>query len=209
MAYIFAIHVPIAGMSLVPVIMKWPLVLLPVHIVFLELIIDPACSVIFEAEGEEADIMSRPPRNPRDKLFNRHMIGLSILQGLSVFAIVLVVFWAARARGHSDADARALTFTTLVVANLSLIFTNRSWSRTIFSTLSRSNPALWWVTGGTLVLLPVLLYAPFLRNLFRFSTLHPLDLLVCLSAGVVSIVWFEVLKLVSGRRLTFDGASRA
>jgi Ca2+-transporting ATPase len=72
-AYIFAIHVPIAGMSLIPVLLNWPLVLLPVHVVFLELIIDPACSVVFEAESEEADVMSRPPRNPQERLFSRRL----------------------------------------------------------------------------------------------------------------------------------------
>jgi Ca2+-transporting ATPase len=92
MAYILAVHVPIAGLSLVPVLLKWPLVLLPVHIVFLELIIDPVCSVVFEAEREEADIMDRPPRNPKEPLFGRKTILISLLQGLSVLAVTLGVF---------------------------------------------------------------------------------------------------------------------
>ena len=89
-AYILAIHVPIAGMSLIPVLLKWPLVLFPVHIVFLELIIDPACSIVFEAEPEEANVMNRPPRNPQEPLFSRKTLAVSMLQGVSVLLIVLL-----------------------------------------------------------------------------------------------------------------------
>ncbi len=88
MAYIFAVHVPIAGMSLLPVLFQWPLALLPVHIVFLELIIDPACSIVFEAEAEEADVMRRPPRDPRARLFGWRTLTLSLAQGLVVLALV-------------------------------------------------------------------------------------------------------------------------
>jgi Ca2+-transporting ATPase len=199
MTYIFAIHVPIAGMSLLPVLFQWPLVLFPVHIVFLELIIDPACSIVFEAEPEETNIMNRPPRNPQEPLFGRRTVVLSLLQGLSVLGILLVVFSIALFRGQGEADARTLTFTTLIVANLALIFTNRSWSRSIRSTLRSANSALRWVFGGALVFLGLVLYIPFLRTLFHFSFLHPTDLLICLGAGGVSILWFEWLKSLQQR----------
>jgi len=200
MAYILAIHVPIAGMTLLPVLFKWPLVLLPVHIVFLELIIDPACSIVFEAEPEEKDVMNRPPRNPQEPLFGRRTIVLSLLQGLMVLAIVLCVFSIAMYRGQREIEARALTFTTLIVANISLILTNRSWSRTILATLRSPNGALRWVLGSTLVLLGLVLYVPFLREVFHFATLHPNDLLICLFAGVFSILWFEGLKILRHRK---------
>jgi P-type Ca2+ transporter type 2C len=198
-AYIFAIHVPIAGMSLIPVLLGWPLVLLPVHIVFLELIIDPACSIIFEAEPDEVGIMNRPPRNPKESLFGIKTLALCILQGVVVLLIVLAVFYIAMYRGQGELDARALTFCTLIIANLGLILTNRSWSRTIISTLRSPNKALWWVVGGTLLFLGMVLYFPFLRDLFRFSKLHPVDLTICLGAGVLSIMWFEVLKMLNRR----------
>ena len=203
-AYIFAIHVPIAGMSLIPVLLKWPLVLSPVHIVFLELIIDPACSVVFEAEPEEANVMNRPPRNPKEPLFSRRTLVMSLLQGVSVLLIVLAVFGIALSRGQGELEARALTFTTLIIANLGLILTNRSWSRTILSTLRSPNAALWWVLGGAAVFLGLVLYLPVLRSLFRFSILHPIDLAICLAAGVVSILWFEGLKMVNGRQKRFS-----
>ncbi|MCX5918575.1 MAG: cation-translocating P-type ATPase [Deltaproteobacteria bacterium] len=200
MAYILAIHIPIAGMSLLPVLLKWPLVLFPVHIVFLELVIDPACSIAFEAEPEEKDIMHRPPRDPRKPLFNGSMVALSLLQGLSVLMILLVVFLFSLYRGQGIQEARALTFTTLVAANLSLILTNRSWSRTIWATLRSANVALGWVFGGAVVLLLLVLYVPFLRKLFHFTFLHPDDLLICFFAGVCSILWFEGLKAFKKRR---------
>ncbi len=199
MAYILAIHLPIAGMSLLPVLLKWPLVLFPVHIVFLELIIDPACSIVFEAEPEEKDIMNRPPRNPKRPLFNKRMLALSLLQGLSVLGILVVVFYIALYRGRGAMEARTLTFTTLIVANLALILTNRSWSRTIWANFRSSNAALGWVIGGTVIFLGVVLYLPFFRKLFHFNTLHPDDLLICLFAGVFSILWFEVLKVLRVR----------
>ncbi|MCJ7593454.1 MAG: cation-translocating P-type ATPase, partial [Desulfobacterales bacterium] len=201
--YIFAIHVPIAGMSLIPVLLQWPLVLLPVHVVFLELIIDPACSLVFEAESEEADVMSRPPRNPQERLFSRRTLVMSLMQGTSVLIIILGVFAIALYRGQGELEARALTFTTLIIANLGLILSNRSRSRTILDTLSSPNTALWWVLGGAAVFLGAVLYIPTLRSLFRLSTLHFVDLLICLCAGVVSIIWFEGLKMIKGRKVPF------
>ena len=199
-AYIFAIHVPIAGMSLIPVLLQWPLVLLPVHVVFLELIIDPACSVVFEAESEEDDVMSRPPRNPQERLFSRNTLVMSLMQGMSVLLIILGVFAISLYRGQGELEARALTFTTLIIANLGLILTNRSQSRTILETLKSPNTALWWVLGGAAVFLGAVLYIPALQSLFRLATLHFVDLLVCLCAGVVSIMWFEGLKIIKRRK---------
>ncbi len=195
MAYIFAIHVPIAGMSLLPVLLKWPLVLLPVHIVFLELIIDPACSIVFEAEPEEKGLMNSPPRDPKKPLFNYRMLTLSLLQGVSVLAIVVAVYMIALYKGLGASEARTLTFTTLIIANLGLILTNRSWSRTILATFRSPNAALGWVIGGALLFLGLALYLPFFRHLFHFRTLHPDDLLICLFAGIFSILWFEGLKV--------------
>lgn len=194
MAFIFAIHVPIAGIALVPVLAHWPLVLMPVHIVFLELIIDPACSIVFEAEPEEPDVMRRPPRNASQPLFDRSLIGLSVLQGAGVLAVILGVFGIALGRGMEEPEARALAFATLVVANLSLIHTNRSWTRPIFGTLRSASAPLWWVTGGALLFLGVVLYAPFFRDLFRFAPLDGLGVFTTIAAGITSVIWFEALK---------------
>ena len=201
MAYILAVHVPIAGMSLIPVILKTPLVLLPMHIVFLELVIDPACSLVFEAEKEEADIMERPPRTSEDSLFSRKTATISFFQGLSVLVVVLAVFLMSYYGGDSETHSRALTYTTLIFANLGLIFMNRSWSRTIFKSLELPNKTLWYVSGGALFFLGVILYLPFGRDLFKFSPLSFTDILLCLGAGFLSILWFEVWKIFHQRHL--------
>lgn len=200
MAYTLAVHVPIAGMSLIPVMFQWPLVLLPVHIAFLHLIIDPACTVVFEAEPEESNVMNRPPRNPKEPLFSRRTLRLALLQGMSSLVVLVLVFAIAYYRGNGELDARALAFTTLIVSNLSLILTNRSWSRTIPEMLRSPNRALWWVIGGGIIFLGLILYVPLLRHLFRFSFLHRDDLLVSLFSGILSILWFEGLKLWNRRR---------
>ena len=200
MAYIFAIHVPIAGLSLCAVLFRWPLILEPVHVAFLELIIDPACSVVFEAEEEEADVMRRPPRSSTEHLFNKRMVILSLLQGSGLLVILLAIFAIALHRGQGEADARTLTFTALVMGNLALIATNRSWSRNILAILRTPNPAMWWIAGGALVFLALVLYVPFLKALFHFSTLHPNDIALCVGAGLVSLTWFETLKAVQRRR---------
>jgi Ca2+-transporting ATPase len=201
MSYTVAIHIPIAGMSLIPVVFNWPLVLLPVHIVFLELIIDPACSVVFEAEREEADVMTRPPRSLAQPILDKKTVVFSLLQGIGVLLVVFGVYLSAIHRGRGEFDARALSFTTLIVANIGLIFTNRSWSRTIIQTLRTPNAALWWVTGGALTFLGIVLSVPFLLELFRFSRLNPIDLVICLAAGGVSILWFEAFKMLGMRRV--------
>ncbi|MFO7651146.1 MAG: cation-translocating P-type ATPase [bacterium] len=198
-AYIFSVHVPIAGMSLLPVLFGWPLVLLPVHVVFLELIIDPACSVVFESEPAEPDLMRRRPRRPDEPLFDRRTVTWSILQGMVVLVVVLAVYCITYWRGRGELEARALTFTTLIVANLGLILSNRSWSGPLLLSLWRPNRALWWVCGGATVFLGLVLYVPFLRDLFKFGVLHADDLLLCLGAGIAGIVPFELYKLV--RRL--------
>ncbi len=198
LAYVLAIHVPVLGLTLVPVLIGWPLVLMPVHIAFLHLIIDPACSVVFEAEPEEADVMRRPPRALEARLFGRQLLGISLSLGAVVTLILLVAFGVVRHTGGGDVEARTVTFTTLVLANLALIFTNRSWRRTV--TGARRNPTLRWIVGGTLLLLALILYTPSLRALFRFNVLHGIDLAICLGAAALSTLWFEARKAIRQAR---------
>jgi len=195
-AYIFAIHVPIAGISVIPVLLGWPLILLPVHVVFLELVIDPACSVVFESEPEEKQVMQRKPRLINKRLFDRSAAVISFIQGFVVLAIIVVVFVSALNRGLGEDGARTMAFASIVLANLALILTNRSWTHTIFGTLRSRNNSFWWILCGALLALALVLYVPQLRSFFRFSALQPLDLIICAGAAVLSISWFEVFKTV-------------
>ncbi|WP_293348096.1 MULTISPECIES: cation-translocating P-type ATPase [unclassified Microcoleus] len=200
MSYLIAIHIPIAGMSLIPVLFKLPLVLLPVHVAFLHLIIDPACSIVLEAEPAEATVMQRPPRNPKEPLFGKKTLSLAVLQGCGILAVVLAIFAIALYRRQGEFDARALTFTTLILANLALILSEGSTSRLSLKILKSPNPALWWVLGGGLLFLGLVLYVPFLRHLFSFSLLRAIDLAICLGGGLISLIWFELLKQTTKMR---------
>jgi Ca2+-transporting ATPase len=198
-SFVFAVHVPIAGVTLVPLLLGWPLLLMPVNVVFLELIIDPACSVAFEAEPEEENVMARPPRSPDERLFERKRVLLSLLQGFGVFVTTFAVYGAFLYFGHSEADSRGVGFSALVMGNLALIFTNRSWTLTVWQSLRSMNRSLWAIAIGTILALLLVLYVPLLRNLFHFSVLHPSDVLIAVLAGFFGVVWFEALKLVNGR----------
>jgi Ca2+-transporting ATPase len=194
-AFIFAVHVPIAGLSLLPVFFPgWPLLLLPVHIVFLELVIDPSCSLIFEAEEAEADVMRRPPRDPAERLFSLKSLGLALMEGGMSLAACLAVYFLACPTHGVDA-ARALTFTALVVSFVAIILANRSWTLSILASLKHPNTALWWVLGGTGAFLALVLVWPPAQRLFRFAPLHGMDLLQACAAGVASVLGFEVLKI--------------
>ena len=202
MAYILSIHIPIAGMSLIPIVFgNLPIVLWPVHIVFLELIIDPTCSVVFEGEGEEKDIMNRPPRPVEEPLFSFNKVMISVLQGLSVLSIVAAVYALALWLGKGENEVRALTFTTLIVSNLGLILINRSWSRSMIDMFKENNPALSFVIAGVFIVMGLTLYVPFLQKLFHFATLHFNDFVFCFIAGAVSIAWFELFKHFSRKKV--------
>jgi len=207
MMFIFSVHIPIAGMSLLPVLFKWPLALLPVHIVFLELIIDPACSVVFEMEADEADIMRRPPRRLEEPLFGRRMILTGLVQGLGVLAVVLAVYWFALSKGLGESEARMMSFASMVIANLGLILTNRSRTRSILAMLHVPNAALRWVVGGALAFLALVLALPFLQDIFSFGALHPWELVLVVGAGMVSILVSESVKTPVFQRV-FVGVSK-
>lgn len=202
MGYILAVHVPIAGLCLIPVLLHWPLILQPVHIVFLELIIDPTCSIVFEGEPEEADIMDRPPRDSSKPTFSRRVVLVSLLQGLGILVAVLAVFGIALyKRGLSESDARGLAFATLIFANVALILTNRSWTRSIVRTLRTPNKSVWWVIAGALGLLAVTLYVPVAARLFKMAAQHPTDMLIAAAVGISTVLWFELFKSLRPKAL--------
>jgi len=193
-AFVIAVHVPIVGMSVIPVFLGWPLLLLPVHILFLQLIIDPSCSIVFEAEPEEPDIMQKPPRPPDTSLFDRATVLLGCMQGAVALAALLVVYGVALQRGQSTEEARALAFTIMVLASLAFILASRSRSMRLSSILRPGNPALWWVVGGTLITLAAVLLVPLLRGLFKFGALHGDDIVIAAIAGVGCFVVAQCLK---------------
>ena len=198
MSYILAVHVPIAGAALLPVLLGWPTLMYPLHIAFLELVIDPACSLVFENEPSEADVMQRPPRDPQAPLFAGATLVWSLLQGLVVLLAVMGAYaWASGSL--AEPAARAFAFTTLVMGNLALIFSNRSSSASLWASLRVPNRALWMVAGVTTALLALTLYQPWVSRLFLFAPLPIVDVLRAAAIGLSSVVWFEAIKFARRR----------
>ena len=194
MGFIFAVHVPIAGLALLPLLFGLPILLGPMHIAFLEMVIDPVCSLVFEAETEEDDVMRRPPRAPNEPLYSRSLIGWSLVQGAFAFGLVAFIFVMAHMRGMPEDETRALAFFSLVLSIVSLIFVNRSFSASLVTALRRPNPALAWVLPAVVTMLGLTLIWPFASGLFRFGPLHLDDLALTFGAGLLVLVFLELLK---------------
>ncbi len=194
MGFIFAVHVPIAGLALLPLLTGLPILFGPMHIAFLEMVIDPVCSLVFEAETEEDDVMRRPPRAPDEPLFAMPLIVWGLLQGALAFAVAGGIFVIACGRGMPEAEVRALAFFSLVLAIVSLIFVNRSFSASLVTAFRRPNPALLLVLTAVTAMLGLTLLWPFASSLFRFGPLHADDLALTAAAGVTVLILLELLK---------------
>jgi len=193
-AYIVAVHVPVSGLALLPVLTGSPLVLLPLHIIFLELIIDPTSSLVFESEPAERDVMRRPPRPKAAALLPRSLMALALGQGVSVLAAgVGVWLWARQAAASPDA-VRTWVFCCLVSGNLGLIMVNRSFRTTFAGTLGTRNVPLWGMLVGASAVLALVLAVPAARQLMHFTTVESVPLAVSLLVGLLSLAWFELLK---------------
>ncbi len=194
LSYLLAVHVPIAGMSVLPVMFNMPLVLLPAHIALLHLIIEPASSIAFEIEPAHAGLMTEKPRDPKSSLFDRSLWFPSLTTGLCIFGSLVAVYFFALGRESSAGseaalEARALVFTTLIITNIILILMSRSGQVSLFASLSlRRNPVAGWIAGGSVLLLVLVLFVPALRELYGFSFLHPVDLVLCTAIGGLAVL---------------------
>ncbi len=201
--YVIAVHVPIAGLSLLPALFGWPLMLLPLHIVFLELIIDPACSMAFEAEAEEGDVMTRAPRDPSERLVDRKRFLVGIAQGASVLVAALVILLVARGAGLTDGTTRALGFSAIIGGNVALIGANLSWAAH-----RRGRP---WNRVALVVMviaiagLAATLFVGPLRSLFHFDPTPAPFVAGAFLVGFASLAWFEIAKRLHGAERFREG----
>lgn len=201
MGFILAVHVPIAGLALMPLLMGTPIVFGPLHIALMELLIDPVCALVFEAEPEEDDTMRRPPRPPSASLFSPAMLGWGLIQGLVAFAVVAAVYFGALGRGPDPENLRTLSFLALVGAVLGLIYVNRSYSASPWGALVRPNRALALVpVAVALVLAPILLWPP-AAAIFGFALPGAADLARVAGAAALGFLALEAVKRVLGPRL--------
>jgi len=194
--YIVAVHIPIAGLAVLPLLLGLPLILTPIHIAFLEMIIDPACSMVFEAEKEEDDVMRRPPRDPKSPLLLRKRILWALVQGLIALAILSGLLIAVSRAGMIEGDMRVLLFTSLVLINMGLILVNRSFKASLIRALLQPNRSLWILLGTVSVLLAIAILWPPARSLFHFGRLHWDDLSICAAVGVSSLILLDGIKSV-------------
>lgn len=200
MNYIITIHIPIAGMAILPILFNFPIIFMPLHIAFLEFIIDPTCSMVFEAQKEEANIMKRPPRKLNLPMFSLKSISFGVLQGIIVLLSVLSVFFFAINFGKSEAEIRTITFLAIVFSNLMLILTNLSWTRNFIKTVKHGTPALWAVLLAVLSALGLVLYAPFFTGIFHFARLGFADISITLMASFAGVIWLEVFKFYNNKK---------
>ena len=192
--YILAVHVPIAGLSLMPLVFGWPVILGPIHIAFIEMVIDPVCSIVFEAEREEADVMARPPRDPVAPLFSGALATWGLLQGLLVLAVIGGTFVVGMLRGMPYDELRALVFVSLVFTNVGLVLVNRSFSASLLSAFRGTGIVLWGVVGTAATLLVLAVTWPPAEALFRFGPLHPDDLSISLIGGIFVLIALDAIK---------------
>ncbi len=202
MTYVIAIHIPIFGMALVPVLVAdWPLILVPALIAFHEVIIDPASSIAFEVESPDPKIMSQPPRKPHSGVFDRKEILLALLQGFSIFTLVFVIFLGNIASDTPEEKVRSLTFATLVIANVILILINRSRTLTLWEALiKRRNKAIPWLIFGATTLLLLLLNVPLIRESFDLEALQWKEYLSLVALSYLSVSWLDLHKIITRRR---------
>ena len=194
MVYILAVHVPIAGIALLPLLLGQPMLLTPMIVALLEIIIDPACSVVLEAEPEEDDVMARPPRDPAARLLNVPMALWSLIQGGLALVMVLGVLWLARVPGMSEAQLRGVALPALVGVNLVLIFVNRSLAASSLRTLLRANPSFWIILSLVATLTVGVLYWPPLRQFMNLASPTPYELALCGLATALLLVLLQGLR---------------
>ncbi len=197
--FIFAVHVPIAGLAILPLVLGLPIILGPIHIAFLEMVIDPVCSLVFEAEHEEDDVMQRPPRSPRASLFSADLIVWSLIQGTVAFALVAIITLLAVQQGMPENEVRALAFFALVTCITALIFVNRSFSASPFAAFLQPSKALVIVLAVVATILGATLFWPMASTLFQFGPLHAHDLAVTTAAGIAVLLVLEFAKAVMHR----------
>src|SRR6185503_5509755 len=191
MRYIISVHVPTAGMSFLPLVLGGPLLLFPVHVVFLEFVIYPACTLVYEAERAGEHLMRRPPRDPREPLFNLGMLGVSLALGATMLVAVLAVYLWGMRRGYPEDETRAMAFAAMVFANLALLFVTRSRERPVLTMLREPNRALWWIALAAVGALLASVYVAPVAEVFRFSPVGPRELGFAAAAGVLGVAWYE------------------
>lgn len=196
--YIISIHIPIILTVSLPLFLGWvyPHIFTPVHVIFLELIMGPTCSIVYENEPMEKNTMIQKPRKITETFLSGKELILSILQGLLITVGILIAYQWAVQQGGSEENTRAIVFSTLIFANILLSLTNRSFYYSLFDSFKNNNWLFPLIIGLTLLLLMLILYIPKFSNFFHLSSLNGLELFVSFIIAGVSVLWFEIYKWI-------------
>jgi len=196
--YIISIHIPIILTVFIPLALGWiyPNIFSPIHIIFLEIIMGPTCSIIYENEPIEKNTMLQKPKALTTTFFNWKELSISIVQGLVITTGTLLVYQYAVMNGFNEALTRTMTFTVLIAANIFLTLINRSFYYSILTTLKYKNNMILFIILITITIVGILLYVKPLTTFFEFETLNGLQLLFCIIIGFISVIWFEIAKLI-------------
>jgi Ca2+-transporting ATPase len=187
-------------MALLPLFAGTPLVLTPALVMFLEMIINPASSIVFESEHGERDLMLRPPRKPGEALFGARAITYALVQGLGLLLACMATFFITTAQGSAHEQARAAVFITMVLGNLAMILVSRSNHTGLLSLLAKPNPAQWWLVGASLVALVLVIGVPWLAESFSFGMPDLAQIGVALLAALAALSWLEMVKFIFSHR---------
>ncbi len=195
--YIVSIHIPIILTVALPLLFGWKYINLfsPIHVIFLELVMGPTCSIAFENEPAEHDLMRQRPRRFTDTFFTAGELSLSVVQGLAIALAVLFVYWQSMQAGYGIERVRTMTFTTLVMSNVWLTLVSRSTRLSVVATLRRPNALLWLMLGLTGLLLAITLLVPPIRTFAQFVSLTGADLGQCVLWSLLGVVWVEGWKV--------------
>ena len=193
--YVVAVHIPMAGAVFIPILFGAQPILDPIHIVFLQMIIDPTCAIIFEMEAPESNVMLKPPRSIHQKFFSLQNISIALLQGAGLTLIVVGLYFWLLHMDYSHAMATTLSFGSLVFGNVSLIVVSRSKNDHLFKILQKTNPSQKWIIGIVIIAFGFLITVPFLRDRFQFTEPSLEGVLLILASGLIGIIWYELVKL--------------
>ncbi len=199
MRFTFAVHVPIIALALIPTLMDGPVLLMPVHIVLLELLIDPACSIVFEAEPESADVMTRPPRPSTASPFTADNLTYAVAQGSGMAAVLLLGNWVLTAQGFNQMESRVAVFAGLVASLFLLILSNRDLSRTAIMGIVANNPWIKRMFAGVILLLGTVMAVPYLRGIMGFAPTTSEQLIASMAMLIGVGLWFEAVRRVGAR----------
>jgi Ca2+-transporting ATPase len=194
--YIISIHIPIILIVFIPLVLGWiyPAIFSPIHVIFLELIMGPTCSIIYENEPVEENAMRQPPRPPTATFFNARELLVSVFQGLAITAGLLFIYHYSVSQQLGEKTTRTMIFSALICANIFLTLLNRSFYYSILKTLHYPNSLILYIIGTTVIITGVLVFVEPISGFFELKPLSISQLLISISVGFLSVIWFELIK---------------